>query len=621
MAEKIKKYIESGTRIYDKDSESFRPLTYGDIALLLRSPKNQAAAFEEVLRLNGIPVYTDLDSAFFDATEIQLLLSLLRITDNPLQDISLITVLRSPLFNFDENLLATLALKRKEYLYYAVKEAAFSEENPNKKCQRFVLMLESWRKEASFSSVSDFISKLLNDTHFTSYVSAMPDSEAHLSNIALFLTMARKSDDSSYKGLFNFLRYVDKMTIGENALTADSVSDSLNAVRILSIHKSKGLEFPIVFLARTEVPFNTKDYSKDLLLHKELGIGINAFTEDRTKFRLPVNRAISEILKDEAVSEELRVLYVALTRAREYLEVVSSCSLSKNDDHFTPPEIPETITPDDVLNAGSYKDWLFMAATGNKLINLNIINDPSFGSEEEEEKDMTVNELVPIKCTEDISSILEYTYPYDNLKGVKSKYSVSEIKHSLSQENEIPCLIPSGPYVPSLKTPAFLNSHKVFTSAQKGSIIHYVLQNLDFNNGDISSQVSKMNLTESEREAVDFEAIERFLSSPISERLKKAAFVYKEEPFTFRKNLSEITKDISHNEEVLVQGIIDCYFMEDDYIVLLDYKTDRDITPEILRSRYEIQLSIYAEALEKRYKLPVKEKLIYSFSLNEVIHI
>ncbi len=620
VANKITELIKNETKVYDKDTDSFRNVTYKDIALLLRAPKNQAAVFEEALRFNGIPVYTDLDAAFFDCIEVQILLSLLRIIDNPLQDISLVCVLRSPIFHFDENLLASLALKKKKYLYEALKEAAYDKENPDKKCLHFLIMLEKWRKEASLTTVSDFLAMLIEETHFTSYVSAMPGSETHLTNISLLQTMAKKSDESSYKGLFNFLQYVDKMSIGEDGLTADSVSTSLDAVRILSIHKSKGLEFPIVFLARTESNFSTKDYSSDLLLHKEFGIGINAFTEDRTKFKIPVNTAISEILKDECVSEELRVLYVALTRARERLEIVTSATLGKNDDHYVLPDKDIEITPDYVLSCKNYTDWLLASSINNNAIKLNIINNPSFDSEETEENKNTNSSPKPLTCTDDISSTLEYIYPYEHLKTVKSKYTVSELKSGVTPEdNSMP--LSSHAYVPNLRTPVFLNSDKVFTSAQKGSIIHYVLQNINFNNLDIMSQISKMNLSDSERQAIDLNLLDSFLKSDLCTRLKSADKLYREEPFTFTKNLSELTGNPADNTPVLIQGIIDCYFIEDDSIILLDYKTDRNVSDEILKERYGIQLSIYAEALRNKYNMPVREKLIYSFSLNKVIHI
>ncbi len=620
IAKRIKNIKESNIRVYDKELSSFRDASYKDIALLLRSPKKQASYFEDAFRRMGIPSYSDIDSSFFESSEIQLLLSLLKITDNPLQDISLISVLRSPLFHFDENHLAKLALLKKDYIYYALKESANDEDNPDKKARYFLAKLNCWRNEASLKSVSDFITYIITDTHFTSYVSALPDSEEHIANINILISMAKSSDESSYKGLFNFLQYLDKMAQRKEGSAASPMTSSVDAVRITSIHKSKGLEYPIVFLGCTEGKFNLKEYSDDLLLHRDLGIGINAFTEDRRKFQLPINKIISDTLRDEAVSEELRILYVALTRAREHIEAVGVKNLKKGEDHFVLPGKEIFMTPEKVLSARSYLDWLIMAAIDNDKISTNIINNPSFSDDENEKAEIIAP--VPEDCTPDIASVLEYTYP--DKVNVKNKYSVSELKAYSYNDTEIPASGTSFAkhHTSDLRTPGFLNSdNKVFTSAQKGSIMHYILQKINFNDSDIDSQLSKMNLSEKEAAAVDKPLLNAFLESDLCERMRKAGNLHREESFTFFKNLSDITCDEKDSHPVLVQGIIDCYFFEDNGIVLLDYKTDKNVTAGMLRERYALQLEIYAEALSKRYSLPVKEKLIYSFDNGETISI
>ena len=622
VAERIKKIIESGIKVYDKDLSGYRPILYSDIAVLLRSPKNQAAYFEEAFRKQNLPSYSDIDSAFFENNEIQILLSLMQIIDNPLQDISLVCVLRSPLFNFDENHLARLASKKKEYLYDAIKEDAYNSEEPNKKSHYFMTVLKKWRKAASHKSVGDFLSYLIVETHFTSYVSAMPDSEEHLSNINILLSMAKKSDESSYKGLFNFLQYLDKMSHKGEGTSSDHVSNSFNAVRIMSIHKSKGLEFPYVFLPCSESKFNMKEYSEDLLIHRDFGIGINAFTEDRRKFQLPLNKIISEKLKEEAVSEELRILYVALTRAREHIEVVGSEVLKSGEDHYIVPENPSPITPEDVLSVRNYLTWLLYAAENNPKINVNVINNLSNEEITEAETEIKIPE--PLSCPESIREILEYEYPYPVSMNTKNKYSVSELKANAYTEEVSTPLYPFSEHKisPRLNTPGFLNSEKVFTNAQKGSIMHYVLQKADFSSSvDIKDQVKLMNLTEEEYNAVDFDNLKSFLESDIAMRMKASSALHREEPFTFRKKLSDLAKNDNEDIYVLIQGIIDCYFFEDDGIVLLDYKTDRNVTEEMLIERYSVQLEIYAEALSKRYNIPVKEMLIYSFDKKKTIQI
>ncbi len=620
VAERIKKIVESGITVYDKDINGYRPILFSDIAVLLRSPKNQATYFEEAFRKQNVPSYSDIDSAFFENNEIQILLSLMQIIDNPLQDISLVCVLRSPLFNFDENHLASLALMKKEYLYDAIKAEAYDSKAPNKKSLYFMTVLKKWRNAASHKSVGDFLSYLICETHFTSYVSAMPDSEEHLSNINILLSMAKKSDESSYKGLFNFLQYLDKMARKNEGTSGDHVSNSFNAVRIMSIHKSKGLEFPYVFLPCAESKFNMKEYSEDLLIHRDFGIGINAFTEDRRKFQLPLNKIISEKLKEEAVSEELRILYVALTRAREHIEVIGSEVLKSGEDHYIVPENPSPVTPEDVLSARNYLTWLLYAAENNPKINVNIINNPSCEEISEEEAEIKIPE--PLPCPENIRDILEYKYPYIASMNTKNKYSVSELKANAYIDETFPSVyvFSGGKISPRLTTPGFLNSEKVFTNAQKGSIMHYVLQKADFSSSeDIKEQLRTMNLTEEEYNAVDFDALRCFYESDILRRMKASSGIHREEPFTFRKKLSELTSADGDDVFVLIQGIIDCYFFEDDGIVLLDYKTDRNVTEEELKEKYSVQLEIYAEALEKRYNIPVKEMLIYSFDKKKTI--
>ena len=622
IAGKISRIIKNETRIFDKETGNFRTASYKDVALLLRSPKNQAAYFEEAFRASGIPSYSDIESSFFDSNEIQLLLSLLKITDNPLQDIRMVSALRSPLFHFDENHLAKLSLMNKDKLYYALKAAAYEEDPRDKKAAYFLTKLENWRKEASLKNVSDFISYLIKDTHFTSYVSALPDSEDRLSNINILIAMAKKSDESSYSGLFNFLRHLDKLAQRKEGSAASPVSASVDAVRITSIHKSKGLEYPLVFIGCTESTFNLREYSDDILIHRDFGVGINAFTEDRRKFQLPINKIISDTLIKEAVSEELRILYVALTRAREYIEIVGSKKLKKGEDHYILPEKDKFMTPEKVLSFRNYLDWLIAAGTDNEQINIDIINNPTFNCESIENNVVSIPE--PKECPDSISSVLEYKYPFVNLQSVKNKYTVSELKsYYPSSEDCVSFFDSFAPtYMPQLNSPGFLNSeNKVFTSAQKGSIMHYVLQKADFNNPDIGVQLKKMNLSEKEAASLDIVSLDNFFKSDICKRMKNADILHREEAFTFIKNLSEITYDEKDNTPVLIQGIIDCYFFEDDGIVLLDYKTDRNKDDNALREAYSLQLEIYAEALEKKYSVPVKEKLLYSFFLNKTIEI
>ncbi len=624
LAKKIKELMKSNVKVYDKALDSFRPLEYRDIAVLLRSPKSHGIFFENALSNENIPYFSVTDSSFFEYTEIQLLLSFLRIIDNPLQDIDLIAVLRSPVFSFDENELALLALKKKSYLYEAIKEAA-EDENSGKKCRYFLAKLNLWRKESSFLSVSAFLEFLLGDINYLSFVGAMSHAEAHLENIDLFLNAAKKAEDSSFRGLFDFLQYMERISLsGESTSPSSSLSDSINSVRIMSIHKSKGLEFPFVFLCAAESDFNLKDLSKPMLLHKDLGIGIDGFSNPygqgiRKKVSLPIKDLIKETMTEETLSEELRILYVALTRAREHIEVIGSVNLKKDLDHYILPENNDVIYPEDVLSRKNYLDWLLLVSGNNENIGINVIN--CLAQEESDEKVLEIAIPEPLPCTEDISKILEFEYPYLNIKSVKNKYSVSELKHSSTENAIYDAHALYHNHSPSLPIPAFLNETKLFTSAQKGSIMHYALEHLDIHSKNGKDAIKTLNLTEKEISALDISSLDFFLRSDLADRMRKSGKLYKEAPFTLKENLSSITKREDDDAEVLIQGIIDCYFFENDKIILLDYKTDNNVTEEKLKERYETQLSVYARALQQRYKMPVAEKIIYSFYLNKTIYL
>lgn len=616
VAKRIKELIDSGIEIFDKDLSGYRKITYRDIAVLMRTPKNRAGIFQASMKKHSIPVLYDAEYNFFDSKEIVILTSLLRITDNPLQDIDLIAVMRSPLFNFSENELAHISLYKEPYFYQSVCDAAYDADNPNKKCLRLVTKLNKWRKEASLSTAHDFISRLIEEEGYMSYVSSMPDSDIHIANINIFLNFAKKSDSSSYQGLFNFLKYVDELyTTGGLDKEGADISD-IDAVRIMSIHKSKGLEFPYVFLCDTDSAFNRKDSYGALFLDRDIGLGINAYYPDRLSVSSPMTKLIASQSDEASVSEEMRILYVALTRAREYLEITGCIKLTKKNPEFVRPEPTGRVLPSEISFANSFLDWLLIVVRESDSIALNSYN---YSAEDEEEQaEENVRIPAPLPYTEAIDKILGYSYPDVKLFSVKNKYSVSELKSGISFEDEKnPPLFNFS--ASSLAAPKYLNSDKVFTSMQKGSIMHYVAEHLDFNTSCVRASLEQMNLTEQELAAADETVIRKFLSSDIAERARKSDGIFREVPFTFSKKLSELDASLPTDKTVLVQGIIDCYFIENRQIVLLDYKTDKNLSREKAISRYRKQLELYAEALEKKFNMPVKEKYLYLFDTGSFI--
>lgn len=619
LARRIKELISSGLKVYDKKENGYRPIRYSDIAVLMRVTKNRADVFESALGAYDIPVIYEKELSFFDSREIALLLSLLRVIDNPLQDIDLIAVLRSPFFNFDTDLLASLALLNKPYFYDAVKECAEGEK-ANGRCLYFMKRLKKWRREASLSGVYDFTSRLISELDYTSYVSSMSESDTHIANLNLFLSFAKKSDSSSYKGLFNFLKYIESLYSSGGIEPDSSAESNANAVRIMTIHKSKGLEFPYVFLPGVAARFNRRSSSGDLFLDTETGISINAFYPDRSVISAPTTKLAALKEREGSLSEEMRVLYVALTRAREHLEVIASESFSadKTNEEIIDKLHPEKrggVLPSEIRLASSFFDWLSLCSRETGVPEMTVcFADEERAPEEIREKE----ELSPLPFGSEIDAALGWRYPKSDLISVKNKYSVSELKSGAAFEDG-----DAKPFFAlessSLAAPEYLNSDKVFTSLQKGSIMHYIVEHIDFFDGDVASQLDKLGLTEQERAAADIHAISTLLSSDMAERLRKSRAFFREAPFTFRKKVSSLTDAVKSDFYTLIQGIIDCYFIEEDGIVLIDYKTDRGITAQKAVERYLPQIELYSEALSKRHRLPVKERYLYMFATGTFI--
>lgn len=620
LAARIDELMASGTEVFDKSTGELRPIRYSDISVLLRKSKGTSEIYKNALEKHSIPVFSETGYNFLDSKEISVLISLLKIIDNPLQDVDLIAVMRSPLYNFDENRLAKIALLNKPYFYDAVCEAAYRENDPDKKCRWFISKLKKWREEASFSGVYDFTAKLIEEEGYMTYVSSMPNSEICIANINIFLNYAKKADSSSYKGLFNFLKYIETL-FGQNlADKKDDVALSdLNAVRIMTVHKSKGLEFPFVFLCAADSSFDKRDQRSNLAFDKDLGIFINTYYPDRTKTVSPTIKLSKELSDDKLISEEMRILYVALTRAREHLEIFSSFKLTEGDTPILRPDPAGHIYDAEIRTASSFAAWLRLSSRENGVPVRIITQAEETENEEELKKD--VRPLKSIAYSELIDRKLSWEYPKKDLFPVKNKYSVSELKSGASlSDGESPSAARLFNYSgSSLMTPEYLNSDKVFTSMQKGSIMHYVIEHLDFSDNDIEKQLDNMQLNDDERAAVDIDAVKAFASSDTVKRMISSGMYFREVPFTFKKNAKELDGTITHDADTLIQGVIDCYFIENGSIILIDYKTDKNVTDDEAIRRYEKQLSLYSEALTLTYGLPVREKYIYLLSRKKFI--
>ncbi|NLY43131.1 MAG: helicase-exonuclease AddAB subunit AddA [Clostridiaceae bacterium] len=659
--------------VFDNDKKEYRKVEFRDIVILLRTSKNWSDVFVNELSQMGIPSFADTGTGFFKTVEVQVMLSLLQIIDNPLQDIPLLAVLRSPIVGFTTDELAELRLvQKKGLLFDALKKLAQSGQGDiNKKAIEFLENLQKWRDMSLYMSTDQLIWQLYNDTGYYSMVGAMPAGPQRQANLRILFERARQFEETSYKGLFNFIRFIDKLKSSKGDMgSAKILSENDNVVRIMSIHKSKGLEFPVVILAGCGKQFNFKDMKKSILLHQDLGFGPKVVDHKlRLSWPSAARQAIMQKIKAETLSEEMRILYVALTRAKEKFIITGhvnnlpkeaarwSANASVKEDKFPAYEM---------LKSRSYLDWIVPALIRHKRCS-GLRDNPLFGSEfkglliddpslwdiriwsknavsneniaeEHRENDFLkwLDELEKkgedelSEFAEEISKRLSWDYSFDKVTRVPAKVSVTELKRRFDAEmaEEAGAFIE---YQPALiKKPLFLQEKRGLSAAEAGTAMHCIMQHLDYGCEDIEAQVRAMIekdlITEQQAKSVDMAKIRGFLQSPLGKRMLKAEKIYREVPFNIEIPCHELYKDMEDGmcgeETVLLQGIIDCFFEEADGIVLIDYKSD--YMPEggadRIRERYKIQINYYAMALEKLTGKKVKEKYIYLFDNGEILN-
>lgn len=669
--------------IFDKSQKAYRRVEFKDIVILLRATKNWSDVFIDELAAKGIPAFADTGTGFFKTTEIQVILSLLQVIDNPLQDIPLLSVLRSPVFSFTTGELAALRITDKKSLIYdalktlaqkhPVANGTENDKSAAKKAALFVKKLSLWREKALHMSTDQLLWYLYHDTGYYDMVGAMPQGQQRQANLRVLYDRARQFEETSYKGLFNFINFIDKIKSSRGDMgSAKILGENDNVVRIMSIHKSKGLEFPVVFLSGCGKRFNLMDMNKEVLMHQDLGFG-----SDVVDLKLRLSRpsaakvAISEKIRMETLSEEMRILYVAMTRAREKLIITGSVkniekTVSKWVDISYGPG--KQISGSEVLKCSNYVDWIGAALLKQnpdfriKHGNSPYIYTPAGCGEKEADfskwliqiwnkKDMLYSHLSDETAENDvtswlnsiteqpehsqywseISSQLSWEYPYIKLDKIPAKVTVTELKRRFESElmeetGRIPVQLPT-----LIKKPLFLEGQKGISPAEKGTVLHFVMQHLDFRNSDIKGQIEEMIkdhlLTEQQARVVNIEKINLFLKSELGQRMLASSNVHREVPFNIEipchELFLEMVEEKYQNETILLQGIIDCYFEEADDLVLIDYKTD--YVPfgdsNIIIERYRVQLEYYARTLAILTGKKVKEKYIYLFSTGEILEV
>ena len=551
--------------------------------------------------------------------------------------------------------MAEIRLAAKEgFFYEAAERLARAEEEENdltNKLRIFYRQLMRFREMVPYTAIHELLQKIIEETGYGLYVAAMPGGERRSANVEMLVEKAAAFEGTSYKGLFNFIRYIEQLQKYDVDYGEANVADELeNTVRIMSIHKSKGLEFPIVFVAGLGKRFNTTDLTGSMIIHPEWGVGLDAVDlVRRTKSATFLKRIIQQEVKMENLGEELRVLYVALTRAKEKLILVGSPSQKSLQEMEKEKEVRKsteeredgTLPFYELVSAGNYMHWVLpVLRNPDAPVRIEVIDRSDVDEEGriEFQSEYLAKEVLEHwkpqkvyapKLREHLESQEQYQYPYAEEQKLKLKFTVSELKKRAYLQEEGGEEIFEEPEVVPL-IPQFLQEEETLTGASRGSAYHKVLELLDYeqtyDEQTLCLEIEKLHtegkLSREMAQCIRAVDILRFLNSDAGQRMQAAARqkkLSKEQPFVLGVDAREIYPDTKGEEMILVQGIIDVYFEEDGELVVLDYKTDRVRTARELKERYHAQLDYYAQALEQLLQKKVKEKIIYSFTLGEEI--
>ena len=686
IAQRIQEIVGK-EQIVDKETREYRPVEYGDIVILLRTAYGWAETFREVLASQGIPVYCTSRTGYFSALEIVTVLNYLKVCDNPLQDIPLMGVLRSPIVGCTSQELAELRIHYPKGLLYESLTAYVGESSKTDfltekdflklKLSNFLQLLEKVRNMAAYTPVHELILYVLKETGYGNYARALPGGEQRFANLTMLVEKAMDYEKTSYRGLFNFVRYIEQLQAYEVDYGEVNLTGAGNtAVEIMTIHKSKGLEFPVVFVAGMGKQFNFQDMNAGLLLHPELGIGADAVIPEKRVIASSLNKQIirRQLLK-ESLGEELRVLYVAMTRAKEKLILTGTVgklekqmvSLSrfldeeeellplgtrmkaKNYWAFVLPALVRHRAMSELLGEygilmkkqkGIYddvSDFVIKKVTVRQMTEKAVILQAGNQMQEEYLKNWDADQVYDKEVREEIEKRFSFVYPYKYLEDIPVKVSVSDLKkrswHDESElEENISVSAEEQVEEQEAPVPAFIaEKQEEYKGAARGTAYHRLMECLDYAEVESEEQLEvqlkrlleSQKMTEQEAECIRIRDIKKFVDSELGQRMKKAVVkkqLYREQPFVIRRSAS-LLDDSWKDETILVQGIIDAYFTEDGEIVLVDYKTDRvrKGQEQKLVDLYHVQLEDYAQALERMTGMKVKEKIIYSFTLQKAI--
>jgi len=644
VAKKIESIINSRKQVKDKKI-GIRDIKYKDIVILLRSTSRLAPIYEKELIKRNIPVFSDSSNEYLDTIEIQTIINLLKILDNPIDDIALVSVLRSEIGAFTDNEILEIRLTRKDTKFYESLKAAREELKGElkQKVNNFLENIDSWRKQSDYLSLAELIWNIYTETGFYNYVGLMPNGLLRQANLKMLFERAKEYEKTSFKGIFNFIRFVERLRNGNSDMAAAKViGENENVVRIMSIHKSKGLEFPVVFLSSTSKKINMQDLNSNLLLHQKIGIGPQYINyEKMIEYSTAAKDAIKIIIKEETIAEEMRVLYVALTRAKEKLIITGTAGdyqkeLDKKKEIIKIyGQKNKKINPILLKKYISYLDWIELVYLKNDLKDKIEIYEHKKSEviEKDEVKEEKIREFDFEKKTDFENFEKEFNWEYKNklstelpIKSTVSK--IKEMKNEYNQSIQFDSLGKKEIGIESI-SPSFMIKDEKISNSQKGTLMHLFLQKLnlkqEYNLNELEclkqELISKAFITSEEAEYINLEKIEKFLKSKLTQQIKACIVIEKEKAFC-KKVLAKEVYNNAKDETILVQGIIDLYgITNDNKIILVDYKTDfvQEGNEKELVEKYLNQLRIYKEALEEATEKKVSKVYIYSLYLDKEI--
>lgn len=693
IAKRIKELTdpENGQYIWDKERNQYRKAEYRDIVILLRTVSGWADPFVEILMSQGIPAYAESQNGYFTTVEVQTVLNLLNIIDNPIQDIPLAAVLHSPIVGLSNEQLAEMKLpyKTKEMgngLYGAFRfyMEHFPENPLGQTLISFFKKLEQWRDMAQYLPLHELLLRLLEETGYYDYITAMPAGERRKANLDMLIEKAIQFEGMSDHGLFRFIRYIEKLQkFSVDYGEASVAGENENTVRIMSVHKSKGLEFPIVILGGASKRFNQQDSRSRIIFHSDFGIGMD-YINPKLRTRTPtlMKKVFQKKTILENLGEELRVLYVALTRAKETLIIVGA---KKNMEDYIKKQIvqldPVHSGTASLSSASSYLDWLISVFAKHEgfsdiyrqlelsapftnpmwhnpapmkalliqqedLLLLAAKEEAADSVSKEVLQQWDTNRVYDKEAAEQIEKHFQFQYPYFEMERIQATISVSGLKRLHLEQEEISTIVPEDEeelqersfIQEDKKIPRFLRAEEeTERGAWRGTVYHKVLQYLEPTlpigkktlEKDLDRLEEKGILTQEERTVIWIADLVDFYHSDLGQCLleaKRSGKLKQEQQFIIGVTPQEINQEVYYevpkSEFVMLQGVIDAAIEEDDGWILIDYKTDRvDVNggEEELKKRYQIQLNCYEKALKMLSQKPVKETWIYSFALKKAI--